>query len=156
MDWKNARLDQLGRITADIHHPQLGWIPFTIDPNEERDDFDPAALDAAIRATGTAAPYVAPPVPDPKEADLTPAQFEWLLAYTGFDAIWDAAEAATKGKDQLTFATLRMERKRPRYRLSALLGLLESLAPLLAQIAPETDLSEAVIRAAWAAATEVR
>lgn len=60
MEWRDAAFDADGRITCEIRHPAFGWIPFTADPADAEAPFDVAALDAEIRASGEAVPYVTP------------------------------------------------------------------------------------------------
>ena len=90
--------------------------------------------------------YVAPP------ADLSPARFAWLLAYTGLGDVWDAMEAATKDTDRATYAALVARRASRFFTLADTLAAVAQFAPLAAQVAPEVDLSETAIRAAWAQA----
>jgi len=98
--------------------------------------------------------------PEPKvyaPRNLTPAQFEYLLALSGFGAVWDAiAGDAAAGGDMETYAALMAERKRSRFRLDTVLAVVAQFADQAAAIAPEVDLSEAAIRAAWKQAEEYR
>ena len=96
--------------------------------------------------------YRAPPY---APRDLTPAQFEYLLALTGFGAVWDAiAGDAAAGGDMVTYAALMAERKRSRFRLDTVLSVVAQFADQAAAIAPEVNLSETAIRAAWKKAEE--
>lgn len=63
-EWRNAVFTASGRIDVEILHAALGWIPFRLDPEDAGAEFDVAALDAVIRASGNVAPYTAP---DPAE-----------------------------------------------------------------------------------------
>lgn len=60
--WRNASFTADDLITCEVQHPVLDWIPFTVDPADLGAFCDAAALDAAIRAAGTIAAYVPPPV----------------------------------------------------------------------------------------------
>jgi hypothetical protein len=102
---------------------------------------------AGWRWTGAEWVDETPPPPPP---DLSPAQFAYMLALTGFGDVWAAMEAAAKeAGDRATYATLQAERARTVYRLDATLAMVEALADQAAAVAPETDLSADAIRAAW-------
>lgn len=88
-------------------------------------------------------------------ADLSPAQFEWLLAFTGLGNLWDGIEAALKDTDRAAYAGVRMQRKRTVYRLDVTLQEVARMRPVAAQIAPDVDLSDAAISAAWKLAEAV-
>lgn len=85
-------------------------------------------------------------------ADLTKPQFEWLLAYTGLDDVWDALEVSLKVIDRPTYATLKLQRNQTNFRLPVTLKFISDLSDQIALVAPDTDLSEPTIRAAWAQA----
>lgn len=88
----------------------------------------------------------------PADADrvLTPPQFVFLLALTGFDDVWSSLEAGAKGAgDMVTFATLKAERARSAFRLDRTLEIVSQFRAVAAQIAPGVDLSDVAIRAAW-------
>ena len=99
----------------------------------------------------TAAGFETPPPPPLSDAEraLTPPQFAFLLALTGFDEVWDALEAAAKTGDRAQYAALRAERARPRFRLDVTLGIVAKFRNMAELIAPDVDLSETAIRAAW-------
>lgn len=65
--FRNPAFTATGLIDCEIEHPQLGWIPFTVDPSDADAWVDAAALDAEIRAAGGIAPYVPPPAPSVAE-----------------------------------------------------------------------------------------
>jgi len=89
-------------------------------------------------------------IPEPKPADLTRAQFEYLLALTGFGTVWDAlAENAEAAGDRETFARLKAERSRSRFLLDKTLAVVAQFREAAAQIAPEVDLSDDAIQQAW-------
>lgn len=87
-----------------------------------------------------------------RTADLTKPQFEWLLAYTGLDDVWDALEISLKSIDRATYATLKLQRNQTNFRLPVTLKFISDLSDQIALIAPDTDLSDPTIRAAWAQA----
>lgn len=80
MEYRNPRFNRHGLIDVDIEHPIHGWIPFSIDPNDTGAQFDVAALDAEIRASGRIAPYIAPPPPPPPPPDPIIVAIELLAA----------------------------------------------------------------------------
>lgn len=83
-------------------------------------------------------------------ADLTKRQFEFLLALTGFDAVWDALAAAAKAaNDVTTYAGLIAERAGSRFRHDVTLITVGAFRDQAALIAPEVDLSDAAINTAW-------
>lgn len=83
--------------------------------------------------------------------DLTRVEFEFLLASTGFEDVWSSMEAALKPVDPGLYATIRSQREMPRFRLSKTLEFVAQVRPLAAQVLPGVDLSDAAVRAAWAA-----
>lgn len=88
-------------------------------------------------------PEASPPV-------LDSAQFEFLLALTGFGAVWDQlAQAAKNAGDLATYAGLIAERKRASFIQSRTLEVVAQFRDQAAQIAPEVDLSDNAILAAW-------
>ena len=87
-------------------------------------------------------PYV--PVAD-VHRDLSRAGFNWLLAYTGLDDVWAGLEAHFKTADRATYATLREAANRNTFRLTTTLAMVESFKAF----APDVDLSEETITAAW-------
>lgn len=99
-----------------------------------------------------------PPAPKPvTDADrvLSRPQFAFLLARTGFDDVWDALQVGAKGQGDLTtYATLKAERDRSSFRLDRTLTIVTQFRTTAAQIAPDVDLSDAAIRAAWDQAEE--
>lgn len=86
---------------------------------------------------------------EPAAPDLNAAQFEYLLANTGFGDVWDALEADAKGGDRRQFAALRAERKRRTFKYDRVLQVVARFRDVAAQIAPGVDLSDSAIHAAW-------
>lgn len=95
--------------------------------------------------------------PPPPPPDLSPAKFEFMLALSGFDDVWEALQSAAKAQgDMFTYATLKAERARPVFRLDVTIKLVASLADQAAAVAPNVDLNAEVITAAWMQAAEYR
>jgi hypothetical protein len=70
MNYRNAKHISNGRIDCEIEHPQFGWIPYTIDPEDTDGTVDNADL---VNRIGTdAEPYTPPTPPSDEEiaADL--------------------------------------------------------------------------------------
>jgi len=98
--------------------------------------------------------FAPPPLPntdDAKTRDLTRREFTHLLAITGLEDVWDAVEARTKANDLPLYANLRSQRDAQIFKLSVTLNFVAQVAEIAAKVAPDADLSEAAIRAAWAA-----
>lgn len=87
---------------------------------------------------------------------LTPSRFEWLLAFTGLDEIWEALEEAVRGSDRATYATLKAMRRSQSFRLSATLEMVDTFRAQAVALVPDIDLSETAIRAAWEQAANVK
>lgn len=64
MKARNAQYNEFGGIDCEIEHPAHGWIPFTASP----DDPEKHGRDIFHALKDKAAPYEAPPPPDPAEA----------------------------------------------------------------------------------------
>ena len=124
VDWLAARrCTDLGRV-ADA----AAWVMRDPDPAPPPDD------DTAIETPE------APPT-------LTPPQFEWLLAYTGLDDVWDGLEAATKGVSPETYADLRAARRRGAYEWAETMRLIDVFRPHLPAGSP--PLTEAMLLPVW-------
>lgn len=72
-----------------------------------------------------------------------------------WDDVWDALEISLKGIDRATYATLKLQRNQTNFRLPVTLKFILDLSDQIALVAPDTDLSEPTIRAAWAQALAV-
>lgn len=117
-------------------------------------------------ATGevTYAEDIPPYVPTPEEAaaaqlaadtaDLTPAQFEWLLAYTGLEDVFTGLTASSKAPQNATYAALKADRRRLIYKLDLTLAKVAAFGPQIAAQYPSVDVSETAIRNAWKLATQ--
>lgn len=102
----------------------------------------------------------APPSPTPTQAELdaadtlTPSRFRYMLAANGWVDVWADVEAWAKANDTAIFAVLYAQKGSEFYRLSVTLAFLNQVRPLVAQLHPDVDVSEATVRAAWAAAKD--
>jgi hypothetical protein len=97
MDWKNAQYNALGTIDCEINHPDLGWIPFTCNPQDKGAQFDTAAL--FLEMQPDAAPYVPPPPPSPEEmAAQVRERRNQLLADSDWTQLSDARAAMGSAK----------------------------------------------------------
>lgn len=102
--------------------------------------------------TGSAWEHRAPAI---VPADLSPPQFEYLLARTGFGDVWDAMAAQAKASGDLaTFAALKAERSRSRFVLDIVISQIAAFRSILPPEAEGVDLSESAVRAAWAEAEQ--
>lgn len=135
VEWKNPRFTRDGLITCEVLHPRHGWIPFTVNPEDEAAPLDTKALDAEIREAGGIAPYEPPAVtpeqikaeayrrivavcPEWKQRNLM-AQAALLLNKgrenwtTEDQAAWDAGEAIWQEIAKLRAASDRLEAMDP-------------------------------------------
>lgn len=136
--WANA-------VDCEIDHPEFGWIETTV-----TQDDNPELFSQIMR--GKVAEFTPPPPPGDDARTLSPPQFAYLLALTGFDDVWDTLEKHFKAKDRAQYASLKAERSRSYFVLSRTLEIVATFRPMAAQIAPDTDLSEKAIRDGWAKA----
>lgn len=60
MEYRNAKHIGQNRIDCEINHPELGWIPFTCDPEDTGAQFDVAELHGRMAADPDAVPYIPP------------------------------------------------------------------------------------------------
>lgn len=90
------------------------------------------------------------PQPPLNDRDLSKPEFEYLLAVTGLDDVWDALEVSLKATNTPLYATLKSQRAKTRFRLDLTLGFVASVKTLGESLVPGSDLSETAIRAAWA------
>jgi hypothetical protein len=81
--------------------------------------------------------------------DLSPARFEWLLAFTGLGDAWDALEGWATVYDRETYAALKANRVATTFRQDKTLEMVADLRPVLDQVAPEIDLTDQAIKDAW-------
>lgn len=83
---------------------------------------------------------------------LTPRQFEWMLAFTGLDDVWNSLEAAAKDSDRALYANLRAQRASNTFLLDLTLSFVNEVKDIAANLHPDVDLSEEAVRAAWSLA----
>ena len=67
-EYRNAKRTALDFIDVEINHPDLGWTPFTCNPNDTGSAIDAPTLYNLIVANGDAAAYV-PPTAEEINAD---------------------------------------------------------------------------------------
>ena len=61
MNYRNAKyINDNGWIDCEINHPEFGWIPYTLDPDDEDMTVNNDVLLAAMTAAGDVAAYVPP------------------------------------------------------------------------------------------------
>jgi hypothetical protein len=101
----------------------------------------PDANGKPIAETPPAAPYVA--------SDLSPRRFAYLLAYTGLGDVWDAIQADLKTRDRAQFAQLAAQRSALSFSQVKTLAFVAMFRPVAEQVAPDVDLSDDAIKAAW-------
>lgn len=94
MEVRNATFNRHGTIDCEIEHPELGWLPYTADPDD-----CPSAYEAAL-ALGPSA-YVEPPVQPEALAAIARAQRNALLSACDWTQVPDAPV------DQAAWATYR-------------------------------------------------
>jgi hypothetical protein len=59
-DYRNAEYISNGWINVEINHPDMGWVPFTCDPNDSASLIDTQQLFDLIESNGDVAAYVPP------------------------------------------------------------------------------------------------
>jgi len=155
MDYRNAKYIDETRIDCEIDHPKFGWIPYTLDPSDTDMTVNNVALLAAMNAAGDVAEYVAPPEPEPNlYPDMTARRFEWLLAFTGLGDVWDALETQLKDSDREAYADVKSQRRAVIYRFDETIRLVAVFRNIAKQLAPDVDLSDEAIQAAWVQAVK--
>ena len=95
------------------------------------------------------------PIPsvDPRDYNLTPAQFTWLLAVSGLDDVTDAVLAHAKANNRSQFADLKMALSRKAFHFDITMGLIGDMA---AAIPAGVDVSPETIAGLWMQAKEKR
>jgi hypothetical protein len=156
MNYRNARYITATVINCEIEHLVHGWIPYTLDPDDTDMTVDNDALLSAMIDNNDVGAYVEPePLPyAPK--DLSPRRFEYLLAYTGLGDVWDALEAELKGTDRASYAQIKAQRSALSFSQDKTLGLIAVFADTAKRVAPDADLSDDAIKAAWKLAEQVK
>lgn len=85
------------------------------------------------------------------ENTLLPRQFAWLLAYNGWDDVWDAVQSTAKSSNLELYATLKAQQSAGVFLLSETLAFLSNPAvqAIAESVAPDVDLSEDNVRDKW-------
>lgn len=60
MQYRGAKYIDTSRIDCEIHHPDHGWIPYTLDPSDVDTTVDNQALLLSMRVSGNVAAYQPP------------------------------------------------------------------------------------------------
>lgn len=61
MNYRNAKyINDKGWVDCEIEHPEFGWIPYTLDPDDTDMTIDSNTLLAAMASAGDVAAYVPP------------------------------------------------------------------------------------------------
>jgi hypothetical protein len=94
-----------------------------------------------------ALPYVA--------SDLTARRFAYLLAFTGLGDVWAALENELKETSRESYAQIVAQRSATSFSQEKTLSLVAMFRQTAHQVAPDADLSEAAIKAAWIKAEAV-
>tara|TARA_R110002153_G_scaffold197308_1_gene350781 strand:- start:239 stop:703 length:465 start_codon:yes stop_codon:yes gene_type:complete len=95
-----------------------------------------------------------PPILPYAPSNLTPARFEYLLANTGLDDVWAALEAELKDTDRALFAQIKAQRSSLSFSQAKTLDLVARFKDTAERVAPDADLSEDAIKAAWVVAEQ--
>ena len=88
-------------------------------------------------------------IPAEVVSHLLPEQFEWLLAYTRLDAVWEALEDAARDINLEAYAMLKEQRAKKKFHLSRTLALISQFEEQAKLLVPNADLSEEAITIAW-------
>jgi hypothetical protein len=90
---------------------------------------------------------------EPRDYNLTPQQFTWLLAVSGLDDVTDTVLAYAKANNRSQFADLKMALSRKSFHFDVTMGLISDMAlaiPAGGDVSPET------IAGLWMQAKEKR
>jgi hypothetical protein len=60
MEYRNAKYTEFGKISCEINHPTLGWIPFTCNPDDKGTFFDTKKLFDTMAKDQKTKPYIPP------------------------------------------------------------------------------------------------
>lgn len=96
MEIRSAKYTEHGMIDCEIDHPVYGWVPFTA-VNNDQDQFSARIFAAALAMHP--APYIAPPLPDPLEAErdkMVVSSFQARAALMDFGLLADVNAALSK------------------------------------------------------------
>ena len=87
--------------------------------------------------------------PETPAPTLDAPRFEYMLAFTGLDEVWEALFAALRETDRAAYASLKAQRAKGACHLDVTLGLVDAYRSQAEQAAPGADLSPEAITAAW-------
>lgn len=88
-------------------------------------------------------------VPEVEPSILNASRFAYLLAYTGLEEVWDALEVALRSADLASYALLKAQRAKRKFRLDKTLEMIALFRAQAEAAVPDVDLSEETIKAAW-------
>jgi hypothetical protein len=98
--------------------------------------------------------WVKPPTSiDPRDYNLTPSQFTWLLAVSSLDDVTDTVLAYAKANNRPQYADLKMALSRKAFHFDVTMGLISDMA---AAIPAGVDVSPETIAGLWMQAKEKR
>jgi hypothetical protein len=142
-----------------FYHESIGyWQAITEPSTEILDGYPEGTVSVPLKPKGNfewdGSSWV-PYDPPYKASDLTPRRFEYLLAYTGLDDVWSALEAELKTTNLALFAQIKAQRSASAFSQDKTLAFIDMFSVVTQQIAPEADLSEETIKAAWVLAEQV-
>jgi hypothetical protein len=100
-----------------------------------------------VEVTPEPVPYV--------PSDLSPRRFTHLLALTGLEDVWDALAAELKDTDRAAYAQIKAQRSALSFSQEKTLSLIAMFADTAKRVAPDADLSDDAIKAAWIASEQV-
>lgn len=106
-EWRHAKWDDAEhkRCTLEINHPDFGWIPFTLDPNDKGTYVDTPGLYAAVCAAGCECAEYVPPTAEEllqqERVDMHVTRFQFKAALLEQGRL-DAVLAAIGGADAVT------------------------------------------------------
>lgn len=82
VDYRNAQyINESGWVDCEIDHPEYGWIPYTLNPQDEESSIDNSNLLTRMLESNSIAPFVPPTQQDlhEKEAEGSRAYRDNLL-----------------------------------------------------------------------------
>lgn len=141
-----------GKILVDADGKLIG-VYARVEPDGE--SFEAETLPPAWHYRWINGEWVEGELPEAPAPVLDAPRFEYLLAFTGLDDVWDALFAALRETDRAAYAALKAQRAKGQFHLDVTLALVGQYRDAAQQTAPDADLSEGAIRAAWDMAATV-
>lgn len=135
-----------GKILVDADGKLIGVFA-GVEPDGE--SFEADTLPPASHYRWIQGEWVEGELPAAPTPVLDAPRFEYLLARTGLEDVWDALFAALRETDREAYATLKAQRAKGQFHLDVTLTLVGQYRDAAQQTAPDADLSEGAIRAAW-------